>query len=399
MNSYLWSLDLAKRASAILGECDSFSEGARRVAADPAFAHVRVTRSSLDSAFARYGMGTAFRQLRRGRAASASFDAIDVPIDTSAFESPAPTPPDTSRELPHDTEPPAADEEAERIRVSVLAQLAAFRSIPRGEPGASPNRRNIVRVIVPDSHGAHIDLGARDAMLADLRRLDPDEAVFLGDHLDCGGTFNSHQRNYTSELTESYVDDIAATNEFLTLFQELAPRARIHYIEGNHEAHVERWASRMFDTAADASALLERFGPEAVLDLKRRGIRYYKRSEFYDGLSIPGCIKLGECYFVHGVSHSKHASSVHLGRFGANVVFGHVHRAQHVSERTVTSDGFGAWCPGTLAKLQPLYRHTAPSSWNHGYGVQFVNPSGQFLHINVPIHKGESLLMDVSRFA
>jgi hypothetical protein len=113
------------------------------------------------------------------------------------------------------------------------------------------------------------------------------------------------------------------------------------------------------------------------------------------GLSVPGTIRLGKCFFTHGISHSQHAAAQHLRRFGANVVFGHVHRSQAIVERTVTSDGFGAWCPGTLAKLQPLYRHTAPTSWSHGYAVQFVNRrTGTFLHFNVPIFKGRSILLE-----
>jgi hypothetical protein len=250
------------------------------------------------------------------------------------------------------------------------------------------------RVICPDSHGEHIDIPARDAFLWDLKSLDPTEIVMLGDHLDCGGTFNSHQRTYTHEYTESYADDCKATNRFLDAIQKRAPRARIYYIEGNHEQHVERWASRNFLNQKDAIGMLDVYGPEAVLELKRRGISYYKRSTMYMGLSIPGTIKLGQCYFVHGISHSKHCASTHLARFGASVVFGHVHRVQSVNERTVASTGFIAACPGTLAKLQPLYAHTAPTSWNHGYGVQFVSRSGRFQHINVAIHKGESLLSD-----
>ena len=58
-----------------------------------------------------------------------------------------------------------------------------------------------------------------------------------------------------------------------------------------------------------------------------------------------------------------------------------------VSERTVEGH-----VRSTLAKLQPLYKHTEPSSWSHGYGVQFVNASGNFIHINVPILDGESML-------
>lgn len=259
------------------------------------------------------------------------------------------------------------------------------------------SRKNFVRVVIPDTHGSHIDLEAADACLGDIKSLDPEEIVLLGDHLDCAGTFSTHQRNYTNEMAESYADDCRAANRFLDLVQKAAPKAQIYYLEGNHEAHVERWASRTFHHEKDAKGLLEAFGPTKVLQLKRRGIAYFKRSEHYQGISIPGCIRLGRCFFVHGISHSKHATYVHLIRFGANVVHGHTHRAQSCIERSVTSDGYGAWCPGTLAKLQPLYKHTEPSSWSHGIGVQFVNPSGLFLHIPVHIAKGRSLLMDVAK--
>lgn len=255
----------------------------------------------------------------------------------------------------------------------------------------------MIRIALPDSHGNHIDPRARAAFLYDLASIGDEcaEIVCLGDHLDCGGTFNTHQRTYTNEFAESYEDDCAAANSLLDAIQKHAPKARIHYLEGNHEQHVERWAARNFQSKKDADKLLGTFGPEAVLNLKERGIKYYKRSVHYMGISIPGTIRLGKCFFVHGICHSKHAAATHLARFGANVVFGHVHRSQAVIERTVSADGIGAWCPGTLAELQPLYRHTAPSDWSHGYGVQFVAKSGAFMHVNVPIFHGKSMLSEL----
>lgn len=256
--------------------------------------------------------------------------------------------------------------------------------------------KNLVRVIIPDSHGEHIDIPTRDAFCEDLKKLCPDEIIGIGDHLDCGGTFSTHQRSYTNELAESYDDDCRAANIFLDMCQRRAPKAAWHYLEGNHEARVERWAARTFPSHKDAVKVLGAIGPEKALKLRDRGIRYYKRSEIYHGLSIPGCIRLGKCCFVHGISHSKNAADVHLARFGTNVVFGHTHTAQFKSTRTVMSEGFAAWGLGTFAKLQPLYKHTEPSTWGHVYGVQFVNKSGIFIHVNVPIHKGRSLLLDVA---
>ena len=256
---------------------------------------------------------------------------------------------------------------------------------------------NKIRIIIPDTHGAHIDWSAAKATVTDIKRLAPAEIIFLGDQLDCGGTFSTHQRSFTNELTESYETDAEAANKFLDMVQAAAPSAAYYMLEGNHEAHVERWASRTFINREDAESLLNVFGPRAVLRLRDRGIRYYRRSEMYMGLSIPGAIRLGRCFFVHGVSHAKHAASEHLRAFGASVVYGHTHRAQSVVERTVVSSGIGAYSPGCLCKLQPLYKHTTPTTWSHGYAVQFLAKSGNFFHANVPICSGGSLLPKVIR--
>lgn len=262
----------------------------------------------------------------------------------------------------------------------------------------SKRTRHIVRVIIPDSHGEHIDVKAKEAFIRDLIYLNPEEIVKLGDHIDAGGTFSTHQRSYTNEMTESYHDDCAAANDFFDDIRGAAPDARIWMLEGNHEGHVERWASRTFERRKDAEKLLEKFGPVPMLRLKEREIKYIRSSETYQGLSVPGTLRIGKCYFTHGVSHSKHAAAAHLERFGASVVHGHVHRSMSVISRTVRSDAHGAWCPGTLAKLQPLYRHTQPTTWSHGYAVQFADlVTGKFIHINVPIFNGTSGMIDALR--
>jgi predicted phosphodiesterase len=257
----------------------------------------------------------------------------------------------------------------------------------------------MIRTIFPDLHGEHLDLAAANAFLEDTARDNPDEVVGLGDIIDCGGVFSIHARSFTNEMTESYEDDVAAANWFLDKLMKAAPRAvkngKIYLIEGNHEQHVERWACSTFASHKDARMLLERFGPDKVLHLKERGIKYFKRSEFYQGISIPGTFRLGKCFFTHGVTHSANAARAHLHAFGASVVFGHVHAAQSLIQRTVTAKGIGAFCPGTLAKLQPLWKHTQPTHWNHGYAIQGVTKSGNFAHFNIPILDGESIRTSV----
>lgn len=282
-------------------------------------------------------------------------------------------------------------DEIDRLRASAKSPK------PKIEIRKGKAAKHTTEVIIPDSHGEHIDLPARNAFLCDLKMIQPDTIIMLGDHLDCGGVFSTHQRSYTNEMTESFDADIRAANEFLDLIREAAPNARIHYLAGNHEMHIQRYVARTFSSYADAKMILERIGPEAVLRLRERDITYYDASEKYMDLSIPGTIRLGKCFYTHGISHGRHATATHLDRFGASVWHGHTHRANVATSRTVTADALISLCPGTLAKLQPLYRHTAPTNWVHGYGVQLTNTSTKnFSAQVVPIVDGESMLIKVT---
>jgi len=260
---------------------------------------------------------------------------------------------------------------------------------------ASRHPAEIIRVAIPDSHGSAIDTAAAAAFLADLKRLDPHEIVMGGDHVNCGGFLAQHHvLGYVAETPYTYDDDIAAANLFLDQIQKAAPRAVIHYLEGNHERRVETWCvTQTLRNAKDAESLRKVFAPEFRLNLVARGIKYYRQAEHYHGLSVPGAIRLGKCHFWHGTSTAKHAASVNVAQVGGNVVYFHTHREDATSLRPVATGDIGAWNPGCLCQLQPLWCHTRPTNWTHGYGLQLVGRSGRFLHVNVRIVKGASLLL------
>lgn len=164
------------------------------------------------------------------------------------------------------------------------------------------------------------------------------------------------------------------------------------HVTGN--CRVEKWCiNETFKSGEDATFLLSVFGPEAVLNLKQRGIRYIHAGTRYDDLPVPGMIRHGKCHFTHGFACGKHAADTHMARAGTSIVFGHIHRSQSVISRTVHAGTVGAWSPGCLSKLQPFYMNTNPTDWSHGYAVQFVAPSEKFMHVQVPILEGESMLL------
>lgn len=262
---------------------------------------------------------------------------------------------------------------------------------------ATPSKRSDdwKRVIIPDSHGNKISRPAAAAMLRDIKTINPDEIVMLGDHLDCGGFLAQHHvMGYVAEVNQtSYADDVEAANQFLDEIIKAAPGAKIHYLEGNHEARVEKWCvTQSLRHQKDAEFLRNLVGVEAVLKLGVRGIQYYRMCDRYDDLPVPGIIRLGQCLFTHGFSTASAAATAHARVAGTSIVYGHTHRHQSDILRTVSGGVFGAWCPGALAQIQNYYEHNQPNNHSHGYGLQIVANSGRFLHLQIPILDGESLL-------
>lgn len=249
------------------------------------------------------------------------------------------------------------------------------------------------RVCVPDTHGCVVDPKAIAAFFGDLSEIKPAEIVMLGDHLECGGFLAQHHTlGYVAQTEYTFEDDVSATNQLLDTIQGTT-NAKLWYIEGNHERRIESWCvTQSVKNRQDGEYLRRLFSTESVLSLKKRGIEWVQQGKYYGGLPLPATIKLGHCYFTHGSSTARHAAAVHVSKFGGNVVFGHTHRADSFVIRTVKDGSIGAWNPGCLCLLQPLWQHTNPTDWSHGYGLQLVNSDGSFLHINVPIIDGKSYL-------
>lgn len=261
------------------------------------------------------------------------------------------------------------------------------------KPKKSGNH-SFMRLIVPDSHGSHAEPAAIGAFLRDLEHVGESirETVWLGDHIDCGGFMSAHHiLGYMPETKATYQEDIDACNDLIDRTTSKTPFSKNYFIEGNHEHWIEQWCIKQsLGNSANAEYLLRCHGFEHHLALSARRFDVIRRGEQYCGLEDYGILKLGHCYFVHGTCTSRHAAATVVQQFGSNVVFGHTHRADEYTIKTVHGGVFKAWNPGCLCKLARLYTHTNPTNWSHGYAMQLVEPNGNFFHLTIPIIRGVS---------
>jgi hypothetical protein len=274
------------------------------------------------------------------------------------------------------------------------ARYSASTRAPDSRPESA-----FIRVICNDVHGSMMDEDAVGAFLSDLKMWNPNEVVLNGDIIECGGFLAAHHTlGYVAQTEYSWQADIAAGNWFLDEVQKAAPNAVIHFIEGNHEDRVERWiVDQTMRHNRDSEFLRTMLSPKTLLRLDERGVKYYERGKHHINGLPPGWIKLGKIFFVHELGGGKNAASKAVGTTAGNVVFAHTHQED---SSTLVLPGVGlvkAWNPGCLCQRQPLWRHSNPTNWSHGYGVQFIEDNGEFLHVNVPIFEGRSLVGSLHR--
>lgn len=264
--------------------------------------------------------------------------------------------------------------------------------LPTGKPSDIKGKA-YTRIFVGDTHGAHIDKSAAKAFFNDLDMLRPARVIFGGDHLDCGGLLAQHHVLGTvPETAITNEEDEAAANVFFDEVEKRTPGAQKDYLEGNHEARIEKWIIKATLGKHDMAAKMRRmYGPEIVLNLEKRGIRFIKRTNTYDGLKIPGTIDLDGCLARHGKHCGVTACHRTVQQFGCNMVIFHTHRMLMASKETARGIVY-CWCNGCLCELQPLYYDTDPTDWAHGYGIQVVKPGAGFITLQVPIINGRSYL-------
>ncbi len=264
-----------------------------------------------------------------------------------------------------------------------------------GRKKRGPGNKAFLRVVYGDTHGAYQDHSACAAFVHDLKLLQPAELVHVGDALEATSFLAPHHvLGVVAQCDYTYTDDYMQANKLFDSIHNAVPHAQHTLIEGNHDARIEKqlvkWA---LEKKQDVQMLKEEMGPEKVLNLKQRGIRYIERQKYYDGLSITGTIKL-EPYALaqHGEQYSgEDAVKKLLAALGKSVFFGHTHKLiAHYGEALDGSIvGVNTGC---LCLKRPLWQATKCVNWTHGYVVELVDPDHGFLAIPVPIIDGKSYL-------
>jgi hypothetical protein len=207
----------------------------------------------------------------------------------------------------------------------------------------------------PDTHFPYHDEKAIGLGLKVVRYYQPDIIYLLGDMLDCTG-FGRFKHKLTDPRT-FLKNELALFRDFAQRLNDTSPKSTKFYIEGNHEARVEKWTW-------DHPQLdeLEEMELNSLLWLDKFGYSNH-------GKMIMECeLADGQLTFTHGTHTGSNkagfAARAEMARYGTSGGSGHTHRIAKYMERS--KRGLRVWVEaGHMSAHQPHYLKALPN-WQQG---------------------------------
>lgn len=221
----------------------------------------------------------------------------------------------------------------------------------------------------PDTHFPYGDARAIALGMKIVKFYQPDVVFLLGDMLDCTG-FGTYRYRLTDP--KSFLkNELNDWHEFATLLRGAVPKAELVYIEGNHEARVEKWV-----------------GDHPVLtDLPDMDLNNLLRLNDY-GFANSGKMVLdaylanNEVIITHGIHTGSNkagfAARFEMARYGISGFSGHTHRMAQYFERSKRSLKTWFEC-GHMQEWQPHYLKAFPN-WQQGLAIGEASRDGNDFH-------------------
>lgn len=249
-----------------------------------------------------------------------------------------------------------------------------------------PKPGNHLVVVLPDTHFPHQDAKALEVAISTIELLRPDKVVLLGDFIDASSFSNHPPKSLAEPRAADFKDtELDPANKVLDRIQ--AASGELIYIEGNHEARVERSAAQMGGQLLSVYSIIS---PQINLSKGRKNFTWIPYNS-----PLPHYKIAQDLIAFHGMSVSKHAAAVNLSKLrSCSGIYGHTHRQQMDTGRDPWSNRpLKSWSPGCLSVFQMFYMHQNPSDHLHGFDMIYVkNDLSEWTNFTLTINKGETIL-------
>lgn len=179
-------------------------------------------------------------------------------------------------------------------------------------------------------------------------------------------------------------EEIEACLQLLDLIDEMFPKARKIWKDGNHDERFEHYlmaeAPLLFDVVSALASLPK------ILELEARG---------WEHVGDKRPIEFGRLTVIHGHEYPTpvigpvNAARGLFLRAKDCALVGHHHQTSEHTDPTIRSKIITTWSTGCLCGLHPKYARF--NRWNHGFATIDLSPDKDFSVRNIRIHAGKIL--------
>jgi predicted phosphodiesterase len=218
-------------------------------------------------------------------------------------------------------------------------------------------------MVVSDIHVPYQSDKAVALVKAYAKDYKPQHFVVNGDLVDFYGLSRFDK---SPERKHSVNDELVEARKLLKEFRGIVgPKAKMYFVEGNHEQRLQRYLSRNPELAD-----LPELKVDKLLHLKEADVKYVKVDGDY-WAEDTGHVKFGDVVVLHGDSRLNGASTSRnagysamntMKTMGSSVVMGHVHRLATVYSRSAHKDTVGME-GGCLCKIP------GNANWQQGFST------------------------------
>lgn len=239
-------------------------------------------------------------------------------------------------------------------------------------------------LLIPDVHWPWGDCAAYEKMLNISRfqnEINPlDEIIILGDFADCytlslHKKLPSHLTMSSTRLTDELSDVYFRLHELRSSF----PKAKITYLEGNHEFRLGRY---IIDKCPEVFGLIKLLPEVLKLDQLKIDWIPYGRHQLYNVFNT-------DLYCRHAPwNGGKHTAMGTADRGKISLIFGHTHRKQSATIRTADGKEISCISMGNLVNdKSEIFDYMDHDDWSKGFGFVFADKDNW--HLTYVDIKGE----------
>lgn len=299
---------------------------------------------------------------------------------------------------------------ATAARVAVANEnLAAAKRIAKVSTREVAKAGSHAVLIVPDAHFPFNDQAATDLVVKIAELVRPARIVSLGDTIEAAAWTCHAPRSIPEEAVHQFSTEIEQAGAWIDRVRAASGGvASWAYLEGNHEAHVERECLRL---GSIGRAIADLVSPKNLLQRNRPWMSWTpyvaannpdRRAPARSGAGLSHHSITSDLWAIHGWSMAKNFAQKNLEalRGAKSLVSGHCHRVQSVTERDPVSGKLvHSWSPGCLSSLQPAWMHAnGPTLWSHAVSAVFCEdaclskPDPKWTPYTISISRGECVL-------